>query len=75
MEKAVAFKLLPALWDQTKSYCLKNYQIIYKELYDQKQVPLSFKFGGILMHFTKTLDKNTLLRNRLPNFLKRLVTG
>ena len=46
MEKAVAFTLLPASWDQTKSYCLKNYQIIYKELYDQKQVPLSFKFGG-----------------------------
>ena len=46
MEKAVAFTLLPASWDQTKSYCLKNYQIIYKELYDQKQVLLSFKFGG-----------------------------
>ena len=46
MEKAVAFTILPASWDQTKSYYLKNYQIIYMEQYDQKQVPLSFKFGG-----------------------------
>ena len=26
MEKAVAFTILPASWDETKSYCLKNYQ-------------------------------------------------
>ena len=45
LEKAVAFTILPGSWDQTKQYCLKNYQIIYKEQYHQKQVWLSFKFG------------------------------